>query len=236
MNRYRSMFGRRKTFFPVIHTLSREQVIESARIAADSGADGVFLINQNMTKAEIFDVAPYVRALTSWVGVNALGVMPSFVIDTSFTPRPVVDAVWSDSAGPEETQQFTRTRALEGWVHGIWFGGAAFKYRAHVDDKDIPALVGQLDLEAINVVTTTGEATGIVASLDKAMAFHAALDGHPLALASGIRPENVATYLPYVDAFLVATGIELDFGKLDPVKTRQLARTIARYNEDPEHD
>ena len=45
MNNFRAKFGQKKTFFPVIHTLSDEQVLESARIAADSGADGVFLIS-----------------------------------------------------------------------------------------------------------------------------------------------------------------------------------------------
>ena len=45
MNNFRAKLGQKKTFFPVIHTLSDEQVLESARIAADSGADGVFLIS-----------------------------------------------------------------------------------------------------------------------------------------------------------------------------------------------
>ena len=45
-------------------------------------------------------------------------------------------------------------------------------------------------------------------------------------LASGVTPENVDGFLPYVEAFLVATGIERDFGVLDPVRTRDLAEKI----------
>ncbi|MEO7729932.1 MAG: hypothetical protein ABIY55_03095 [Kofleriaceae bacterium] len=43
-----------------------------------------------------------------------------------------------------------------------------------------------------------------------------------IALASGITPENVGTYLPYVDAFLVGTGIEARFGVLDRDKLAAL--------------
>jgi predicted TIM-barrel enzyme len=48
----------------------------------------------------------------------------------------------------------------------------------------------------------------------------------PLAVASGITPENVDQFLPYVDCFMVSTGISKSFHDLDPVKTHQLATLI----------
>ena len=45
-----------------------------------------------------------------------------------------------------------------------------------------------------------------------------------LALASGVTPDNAALYAPDVDAFLVATGINItgDFYRIDPLKLRRL--------------
>ena len=45
-------------------------------------------------------------------------------------------------------------------------------------------------------------------------------------LASGVTPDNVGDYLPYVDAYLVATGIEEEFGVLDPARTKALADKV----------
>ena len=51
---------------------------------------------------------------------------------------------------------------------------------------------------------------------------------HPLALASGVSPENVDGFLPYVDAYLVASEIETAkySGILVPERTKLLAKKI----------
>lgn len=54
---------------------------------------------------------------------------------------------------------------------------------------------------------------------------------HPMGLASGITAENVSSFLPYVDCFLVATGISRDFHNLDESKVKQLVDLIRKYNE-----
>jgi len=50
-----------------------------------------------------------------------------------------------------------------------------------------------------------------------------------IALASGVTAENVGDYLPYVDAFLVGTGIEARLGVLDPARLRDLLDAVATY-------
>jgi predicted TIM-barrel enzyme len=50
----------------------------------------------------------------------------------------------------------------------------------------------------------------------------------PLAVASGIRCENVELFLPHVDAFLVASDIEERLGVLSLSRTRELAESIHR--------
>ena len=57
-----------------------------------------------------------------------------------------------------------------------------------------------------------------------------AADGHPLAIASGVTPDNVNDYLPYINAFLVSTGISKDFHNLDLEKTKELMEKIKNYH------
>ena len=59
-----------------------------------------------------------------------------------------------------------------------------------------------------------------------------ALGDFPLGIASGITLQNVEHYLPFVNAFLVSTGICMndgkgeDFYRFDPEKVKALADVI----------
>lgn len=86
-------------------------------------------------------------------------------------------------------------------------------------DDAIPALVGP----GIGDHLGTGQA----ADIDKVCAMREGLGDGALALASGVTPENVRAYLPYVDAFLVGTGIEASFGVIDETKLAALLRAMA---------
>ena len=67
-------------------------------------------------------------------------------------------------------------------------------------------------------------ATGEAADRAKIAAFRRGCGEAPLALASGVTPDNVADYAPDVDAILVATGINRsgDFYEIDPARLRRL--------------
>jgi hypothetical protein len=52
-------------------------------------------------------------------------------------------------------------------------------------------------------------------------------EGGAMAFASGVTAENVSGYLPYVNAFLVGTGIEAGFGVLDAAKLRALLAAVS---------
>jgi predicted TIM-barrel enzyme len=51
----------------------------------------------------------------------------------------------------------------------------------------------------------------------------------PLAIASGITPENVGDYLDVADCFLVATGISRSFTELEPSRVRRLIERVRDY-------
>lgn len=50
-----------------------------------------------------------------------------------------------------------------------------------------------------------------------------------LGVASGITNENIKQYLPYIDLYLVATGISINYHELDAGKVRALTTQMAEY-------
>ena len=76
----------------------------------------------------------------------------------------------------------------------------------------------------MDAVCTSGIATGQPADLAKIETFRKAIGETPLAVASGITPDNAGTYAGHVDCFMVATGINYpgDFYNIDPERLRRL--------------
>lgn len=105
---------------------------------------------------------------------------------------------------------------------GRYFGGVAFKTQVEIQDpKELVAVV-KAAMPFMDVVTTSGEGTGLAAEAVKTRLMKIAIGCKPLAIASGITPENVWDYLPFADAFLVATGVSKDFYTLDETRVRAL--------------
>jgi predicted TIM-barrel enzyme len=78
----------------------------------------------------------------------------------------------------------------------------------------------------MDIVTTSGSGTGQSAHVDKIRSMKRAIDPFPLAVASGITPENVPQYLPISDCFLVATSISLSWSELDPERVATLVSRV----------
>lgn len=220
MNKIHTTFNRPRVLLPVVHACSMEQVQEQTAVARENGADGVFVINQGGLNAyQVIDAAlAETQRYPDWfVGVNLLAVRPHDI--DRLLPDPI-RGLWSDNLFTPSTR-----------FAGLYFGGAAFKGQAPVRPEDYPDAAVNAVRAGADVVTTSGPRTGSPPLPTKAAAMRKALGpNYALALASGVTPENVHMFLPYVDAFLVATGIEAEFGRFDPVRLRQLAELIHAYN------
>lgn len=85
----------------------------------------------------------------------------------------------------------------------------------------------------MDIITTSGEGTGTPAEIEKILEMHSASSkiGVPLAIASGIDADNIDTYLPYIDVFLVSTGISISSDELDREKTIELGKIIHGYEK-----
>jgi predicted TIM-barrel enzyme len=215
---------------PVIHVLDLEQSARNVAVAVEAGAAGVFLINHDFEKERLLPIIRGVRERWPglWLGVNFLAVTgrDAFpVLGRLEAEGCPVDAYWADDARMDEREEvqaeadeIARVRTESGWT-GMYFGGVSFKKQRPVD----PALnrrSAEIALPFMDVVTTSGIATGHEAEDTKIADFRAGLGDAPLALASGVTPENAARYGSDVDCFLVATGInrEGDFYNIDPAR------------------
>jgi predicted TIM-barrel enzyme len=87
----------------------------------------------------------------------------------------------------------------------------------------------------MDVVTTSGVATGQEADVGKIETFRRAIGDTPMALASGVTPENAAAYAD-VDCFMVATGINApgNFYDIDPERLAALLRVTRELGKETE--
>ena len=227
---------------PVIHVLDEAQAAANIDHVINAGLKGCFLINHD------FGIQPFLPILEAirgrypdfWIGVNFLAVtgLKAFPILAELGSRGVrIDAYWADDARidegaviQEEADNIAATRTACGW-EGLYFGGTAFKKQRPVDPKDY-AHAASIAGGFMDVVTTSGIATGHSADLGKLADFRDALPDRPIALASGITPDNAADY-DMVDCFMVATGINFDndFYNIDPARLSRLVDVCRKMGE-----
>ena len=221
---------------PVIHVRDAGQACRNAAIAVEAGAQGVFLINHDFAHEELVPILGEVRARfpSLWLGVNFLAVTgrDAFPVLGRLQAEGVeIDAYWADDArideraatdGQIEAAEIAGAREASGWT-GLYFGGTAFKKQRPVVPADHEG-AARTAAAWMDAVTTSGVATGRAADRAKIAAFRRGCGDAPLALASGVTPENAAGYAPDVDAMLVATGINRpgDFYEIDPARLRRL--------------
>lgn len=234
MNRteFRARFGTHgPVVLPVIHVLEEGRTLANIDVLTREGAPGCFLINHDFDVETFLPIVRAVRAARPdlWLGVNFLAVtgLHAFPILARLAREGCrIDAYWADDARIDEhadhqvgAQQIADAR--EGW-QGLYLGGTAFKKQRTVAPKDF-ATAARIARDWMDVVCTSGDATGIAVKDEKIATFRAAIEDAPLALASGITPENAHKYSA-VDAFLVATGINYDdnFYDIDPRRLNQL--------------
>ena len=221
---------------PVIHVRDTAQACRNAALAIEAGAQGVFLINHDFAHEELLPILGEVRTRfpSLWLGVNFLAVTgrDAFPVLGRLKAEGVeVDAFWADDAridervpadGQVEAMRIAAAREASGWT-GLYFGGTAFKKQRPVAPEDHET-AARTAARWMDAVTTSGVATGRAADRAKIAAFRRGCGDAPLALASGVTPENAADYAADVDAMLVATGINRsgDFYEIDPERLRRL--------------
>lgn len=232
-------------------------VLAQARIAVDNGADGVALCPAEphptptslAVAAAVADAFPRVPLLINFMApvAEALESVPAFAhlwTDEGVDGRGEdanVSAVLAASPLATRREGWTGT-----WLAGFFHKGSNQRDLSSLSDDALAAAVSSVAALS-DVPVTSGAGAGVppvaeeLARLCKAL-YTSTTNITRLATASGVTIENVHALLPYVDLFLVATGIEhiasdpqtraspaVEIGFLDPAKVRELAAAIHGY-------
>jgi len=213
---------------PAIHARTSKQVIENLKIVEWEWADGFFLVNNKISSPELLNIYRDIQwkfdSLFHWI--NDLWVSP----DQTFldTAECRTDWIWVDNPRIQAVNGIDETDVIEQakqtvnrkWLYFWW---VAFKYQKAIPEKELPHAIDQAKLH-MDVLTTSGSATWNAANIDEIKKFHAHAWWFPIALASGITPDNIWSYAPYIDVSIVATWISQDFFNLDRNKLKKLIR------------
>lgn len=211
--------------WPVIHLSTPEVALANARVARDCGCTGVFVISMDGRDEAVDPAAQLIRSkvLGLRVGVNYLGLAAPKALARSLAAG--FDATWSDAPGVRSDEVQPKAYAVEQLLQAhpahLFFGSVAFKYQQ--PDPD-PARAAQLAHQLGMIATTSGEATGVAPPARKLARMRAALGDAPLALASGVTPDNAYELGRFLTHVLVATGVSRSYHEFDEYLLRELVR------------
>lgn len=205
--------------FAVIHVHNYKQALKNCDVAARAGFDGVFLISHGELRFnELAGLLWPCRQLVPYVGVNFLDLpIPSIAIEYALCG---FYGVWTDQTFLADRPSFDERLGIE------VFSGFAFKHQQQPASTDDLISGAQEAILYCDVLTTSGPATGQPASVEKLRTIRGAIGDHRLAVASGVTAENVRSFMPYVNDFLVATGINGPTDDIDPDKAARLLEAM----------
>jgi hypothetical protein len=219
-----------KKIFAVVHIISeygtelKHRVLTQVKIAFNSGADGVFLTpgEVGINPSDILECYHYIRVSfpDEFIGIN-------FMCDplkiSSLIPEKL-NAIWIDrgigSTINYEILQKIRTGIISNKQKILHFGGFFFKGNNQCIPTDELTLKN-LAIESgkfMDVPTTSGLGTGMSMEVEQLQKIHKSMDGKSLAIASGVTCDNVGYYLPYIDYFIIGSGIEKDSCDLQTIE------------------
>ncbi|CAN7746319.1 hypothetical protein LJR118_006753 [Acidovorax sp. LjRoot118] len=212
----------------VIHHLNGPLTLEQAHLALDAGAYGVFLISHEGADHELPSLATAIKSVRSadgrslCVGINLLTEKdPTAAFELA--AANALDAVWIDEpgivAGEARAPALKLARARDvfpGSTKPRVFASVAFKYQA---EDPTPAKSARAARALGFTPTTSGKATGQPPTVEKIQLMRGT-SSLGLAVASGMSPENIASYSGLLSDVLVATGVSLDEHRFDYEKLR----------------
>lgn len=162
------------------------------------------------------------------IGVNLLQYSLTKAVSLCQELVPALDLLWHDSPGVRSDGVSDEAKAISARREGFSFsiyGSVAFKYQPH---DPLPGEAALLASELGFLPTTSGAGTGSAPSVEKIAMMQNALRAEkhsptlqPLAIASGMTPENVTEFTPFVTDLIVSTGISVRDGEFSSELLRE---------------
>ncbi len=212
---------------PVIHYQNNDQALRNADVAFEASCDGVFLIHMEAEDHLLPEVALKLKSKypDKLIGINNLSLHADASVRQNIELD--LDMTWTDSqltyskSKPWHEAKFVMRDKAKKHDH-LLFSGVAFK---HQKPEPNPELAAKKAIEFGFIPTTSGSATGVAAESSKVLHIRNALrPKDPLAIASGITPENAREFAPYLTHILVSTGVSSDFYNFDMQKLIDLRK------------
>lgn len=219
-----------RTFYAVIHAHDVTHGYEQAARALEAGADGIALIDQLCTPDDVSALAVRLKPLIADRGRLLVNILndDQQALDIA-SERDC--GVWADALTGTLQGCLDQGLAAEMTV----LCGFGFKYQRETDLETgyLLGLAGQYQkMSARFVYMTSGRATGLAPTSVWLRRLRALIgEDTPLAVASGMTPENIGSYLGQASCFLVGTSIEDCDRRIAPEKVRAIADQIAAYNK-----
>ncbi|MEA4910945.1 hypothetical protein SDC9_08040 [bioreactor metagenome] len=237
----------KRRFFVVIHALSLEEygplalphVRESARIAFEEGAHGVFLIPdyvKGFAKAKLSDLSIYYDFLNEEYQSKDFLVGINFLLRRSELDGQLENLVSEINPRMLQTDYLSATVTKHYFPFTQIFGSFAFKgSKQETATGEELKVLSKLAEKYCDVPTTSGSATGVAAPIEKVKEIRSYLNSETrLGIASGADIQNVR---PLIDAgatdFLVATSLIKEVKDkrdiLDPELVKKMVRAVRSY-------
>lgn len=200
---------------PVIHVVDYDQTMYNVEMCRDNGVSDIFLIDHYISdsKTSLLKLERCIRSIKTnikpeiKIGVNYLQLDTIEAMTEAF--RLYVDYIWADRSYIEPKTLDMANKIFDKFNHtekhtSLYFGCVAFKYQRPVKNLEWTCKTA---CDYMDVITTSGDGTGKPPSLEKIKSMRNYIGDKPLAIASGITPENKNIFNDLVEYMLVASSI-----------------------------
>lgn len=218
-----------KRIVTVMHMSDTTSInVRNIKIFQECGIRDVFILSHGGTlyddSKNLNVIALMMKMMGFWVGCNYL----QNDVEEELAKFPIdhVDAIWYDNSWAGIKSEWTKHRwnlKLK-YSAPMMYGGVAFKYCPQPKSLQEACDVA---VENMDVIVTSGNGTGEAADIEKINTMKRIVNGRkPLAIASGITPENINDY--DCDIVMVNTGISDDFYSINESKLKRLIKVNER--------
>lgn len=226
-----------------LHSTDLAHALEWAKIAYDNGADGVALVTHVISPEawidhimRIKEKYPHHQAI-----LNILQWSPEHIFRAlkKHENAHMIDGVWVDNPKIEwvswtnnDSTHADRVKQTQDEMNrgGLYFGGVNFKHQRQIPEEELGVAIAKAK-NYLDVLTTSGDGTGISADASKVELFKSIAGKYPVWLASGVTPENFHEYAPNANVTICASWVSDSYYDLNPKKVLQLAEAIEKYNK-----
>lgn len=242
LTKFKTTFPDAHSLIVALHATSLQHAMKNAEIAFDNWAHGVAVVTHAIKPELGIMISSMIKDIfkTKKVLLNIRQREPKKIFKTLEQIKYLeIDGIRTDKAmiygidwiRHNEKNYADKVVELQKRINRKWlyFWWVDFKHQRPIPENELAWAVAQAK-RYLDVITTSGVSTGISADSSKVQKIKLLAENHPVALASGVTPENIKDYIEHTDISIVATGISKDYRNLDPKKVAELAKTIGIYN------